>query len=292
LEPDQQERPRHAVADLLTATADSNNIEQQVMATTAITGTIYFETQTVFVPNPNLQSVGFGNSSLSFADGDYVGGTTTGCGYYGNGQIFFNNSPITTIASFTSGDVQGWAFNIPLGLFWVRNNTGGWLNDTLANQNPATNTGGISIPVSGTIFPTGAGFGGGGGSTSIFQLNASRQHFVNTPPSGYTAYDPNDPLGATINNTGSSSGTAGNNSSVGLPITTTAAKSFLLYEAQDWEGTGALIPPQNMAERFDSLVYSADQFIPTAGITGNRVQISGNVISDLWSVRIIELLSA
>jgi len=94
------------------------------------------------------------------------------------------------------------------------------------------------------------------------------------------------PLGATSNNNGTGSAASGTS------ITTTAANSWLLYQAHDWEGTGTLTPPTGMTERFDSLLYSADQLIASAGATGARSQTNANIASGRWAVRMVELLAA
>jgi len=94
------------------------------------------------------------------------------------------------------------------------------------------------------------------------------------------------PLAATSNNTGT--GTA----EVGTGITTTAANSWLLYEAHNWEGTGTLTPPAGMTERLDILVYSADELITAAGPTGNRSHANVNAGANPWAVRMVELLAA
>jgi hypothetical protein len=99
------------------------------------------------------------------------------------------------------------------------------------------------------------------------------------------------PLGATSNNV--TTGVAPQ-TSTGTGITTTAANSFLLWESHDWEGTGTLSPPSGMTERFDGLIYSADQLIASAGATGNRTQTNGNTTAtaEQWAVRMVELLAA
>ena len=94
------------------------------------------------------------------------------------------------------------------------------------------------------------------------------------------------PLGATSNNSGTGSAASGTS------ITTTAANSFLLYQAHDWEGSGTLTPPTGMTERFDSLLYSSDQLIAVAGATGTRSQTNANGGAGRWAVRMIELLAA
>lgn len=94
------------------------------------------------------------------------------------------------------------------------------------------------------------------------------------------------PIGATSNNNGTG-GTA-----TGTGITTTAANSYLLWASHDYEGTGTLSPPAGMTERFDSLLYTADQLIATASATGNRTQTNANLSALPWVVRMVELLAA
>ena len=94
------------------------------------------------------------------------------------------------------------------------------------------------------------------------------------------------PLAATSNNTGTGSAASGTS------ITTTAANSWLLYVAHDWEATSALTPPTGMTERFDNLVYVADQLIAAAGATGTRSQTNANTGTGRWAVRMVELLAA
>lgn len=101
------------------------------------------------------------------------------------------------------------------------------------------------------------------------------------------------PLGATANAT-TADGGAVSQTTVGPSITTTAANSFLLFETHNWTASGTLSPPSGMTERFDNLIYSADQLIAAAGATGTRTQTNGNVPSsaEQWSARMVELLSA
>lgn len=55
-------------------------------------------------------------------------------------------------------------------------------------------------------------------------------------------------------------------------VTTTIDKTELIYTGNNWENTGALSPPTGMRERFDGLVYWADEDRPDDGATGDRVQ--------------------
>ena len=97
------------------------------------------------------------------------------------------------------------------------------------------------------------------------------------------------PLGATLNNSASAGQT-----STGLSITTTAANSWLLYEAHCW-GDGAMSNPSSptmTADLNSTLIGSWHLLIATASATGNVTQTNGNTTSDPWATRMVELLAA
>ncbi len=107
------------------------------------------------------------------------------------------------------------------------------------------------------------------------------------------AYSSCSGIGAASTNTGFTNSASLPDISTGISITTTAPRSLLLWESHDWEATGAISPPSGMTERFDSLIYCADQQIASAGATGNRTQNNGNFIDgEPWAVRMVELLAA
>lgn len=63
------------------------------------------------------------------------------------------NGTNVNVGGFVQGDNVGIAVDMGAGLIWFRTNGGNWNNDILANQNPATGTGGISIAGIGTSYP-------------------------------------------------------------------------------------------------------------------------------------------
>lgn len=95
------------------------------------------------------------------------------------------------------------------------------------------------------------------------------------------------PLGADSGNTGIGT------TSTGTGITTTAAKSVLLWMGHDWgDTTNNLTPPTGMTERLDAVViYVADQMVETAGATGDRTMTNNSIFSNPWAVRMVELLA-
>jgi len=87
--------------------------------------------------------VGIADSGETFSDGNYLGLTTHEVGYYPNGWIGYNGSWYGPLGAWGLNDVL--CFAVDSGnKWWVRVNGGGWNNDVIANQNPATNTGGSS----------------------------------------------------------------------------------------------------------------------------------------------------
>ena len=117
-------------------------------------------------------------------NGIYPGKTSTGVGYLANGVIQKNDTTITTVASFTTGDVIGMALDLDnLTLAFYKNNT---------------------LQYTATALPTGTYFSGVGeynGSTST--VNFGQRPFAYTAPSGYKALCtqnlPTPTIGATSN---------------------------------------------------------------------------------------------
>lgn len=104
-----------------------------------------------------ITTVDFGSPS-----GRYYMGVVNSTFVLGSPMVNVNNAaysrtggPPSALAGFNSVNVLvvGWAQGDNLGMavdfgnsnIWFRTNGGNWNNDVLANQNPATNTGGISI---------------------------------------------------------------------------------------------------------------------------------------------------
>jgi Right handed beta helix region len=76
----------------------------------------------------------------------------------------------------------------------------------------------------------------------------------------------------------------------GTGVTTTAVNELLVYLQTNWDGTGTLTPPTGMTERFDGIVYIADEGIGTVGATGNRTQTLAS--TNPWSAFMVALKPA
>jgi hypothetical protein len=70
-------------------------------------------------------------------------------------------------------------------------------------------------------------------------------------------------------------------------VTTTQGNTKLLYSGHNWNNSGTLSPPTGMTERFDGLLYSADEDRPTAGATGTRSQTQAAL--NPWQAYLIAL---
>jgi hypothetical protein len=92
--------------------------------------------------------------------------------------------------------------------------------------------------------------------------------------------------------TGNQSMSSTNSANMGGPLTqhdrvTTTIKTKLLYTGHNWDNTQTLNPPTGMTERFDELVYLADEERLTAGATGNRTQALP--VDGAWAAFLIAL---
>jgi hypothetical protein len=73
-------------------------------------------------------------------------------------------------------------------------------------------------------------------------------------------------------------------------VTTTQVNTKLVYTGHNWTGSGTITPPTGMTERFDGLVYLADEDRPTAGATGDRTQALAS--PGAWSAYLFALEGA
>lgn len=96
--------------------------------------------------------------------GHFLGGDTShqSVGWFGDGRVFINNVVVTTIATLGVNNTLekvGLCLDLTNNKLWIgRGNSDGtisWNNDVIANQNPATNTGGVdisSVTANGALF--------------------------------------------------------------------------------------------------------------------------------------------
>jgi hypothetical protein len=102
-----------------------------------------------------------------------------------------------------------------------------------------------------------------------------RHDGVHTTELAITCYSGVDTVG-TIEAVSVNSNTAppveSTNVATAFGVTTTSDATLLIWSGHNWDGTGTLAPPTGMTERFDGVVYVADEDRPVAGATGDRTQ--------------------
>ena len=103
-------------------------------------GKYYWKTVVTTEALPTAVAQGFGNASASLTA--LVGTDSGGLSWGGDGNIRCNGALITTIQTWIQGDTLAFALDLDHSKIWFQANGGNWNNDILANQNPATNTGG------------------------------------------------------------------------------------------------------------------------------------------------------
>lgn len=148
------------------------------------TGFYYYEVVVSASTNIGLIIFGIGNASTNL--NSFAGSDNNSIGYGGDGKIWLNGAnPVAAIQTHAVGDTVAVATDETHTKMWFKNVTtaSGWNNDILANQNPATNTGGISFSTmaAGPWFPAASIDTSGDVLTANFGATAYSQ----TPPSGF-----------------------------------------------------------------------------------------------------------
>lgn len=200
---------------VVTTTLDPNNKSSTIVLSN---GNLTSTCITALTPEPQVFSVGtrssgkahlevtFTNYGGSFQFGigvgslsnhsltTYAGGDNFSVGMWfssANVRAFGGNAIQTTYSGIgaSEGDVIAFEIDISLSKIWVKNVTqgSGWNGDILANQDPATNTGGFdgstwlgSVPL---VICIGPEFVGGSET-----LNAGGSPFAMTPTTGFTVW--------------------------------------------------------------------------------------------------------
>jgi hypothetical protein len=161
------------------------------------TGKFYWEESITLVTSVGT---GVGNTSSSSSMG-YLGSGTDSISYYQDGSVLGNTGGalLATLATFGSV-VMCTALDLINNKIWWRPGTAAnWNNDIIGNQNPATNTGGISIVQSGMTIISNAvvpGFDVFATNDALTAAFASSS-WLGTPPSGFGPFDP-DLMGAMV----------------------------------------------------------------------------------------------
>lgn len=136
--------------------AGTTNVYRAGRSDTSITGTqkMYWECHIDSLTGTIGESaVGVCNVSNTFDDGAYLGVQATAMAYYDDGTVIQNNATLTTLAVPVAGNTICIALDRGNNKIWFRIGNGGWNNDVIANQNPASNIGGLSTSTMGDVFP-------------------------------------------------------------------------------------------------------------------------------------------
>jgi hypothetical protein len=166
----------------LTATTSTGGFQLVGSTVSKSSGLFYCEMTLTY--NGANRVFGLSNNSESLSN--FAGASVNSIGWIiSDGRIFLNNAVLTTIASLgaASANVASMAVDFTHSKIWFRVDAGNWNNDILANQNPATNTGGISI----------AGLAGASlyfpaanpGTSDNFTANFGATAYAQSVPSGF-----------------------------------------------------------------------------------------------------------
>lgn len=142
--------------------------------------------------NASTGSYGVANTSLAM-QGTAVGGDANGTGYNpiaggasGN-SVFNSGSNILGVGTVNQGTIVMLCINSARTKFWVYSPvSANWNGDVIGNQNPATNTGGVTVP-SGTLYWAMSFFEVLGATNITWNFGATS--FSNTLPSGFCSQD-------------------------------------------------------------------------------------------------------
>jgi hypothetical protein len=134
----------------------------------------------------NSIMVGFSNASQSLTSS--LGSINNdSLAWYRQGQVVLAASTLDTISAYTADDaILCLAIDFDNEKFWARPSTdANWNDDVLANQNPATNTGGISFSTidAGPYFLTMVVYSQGG---DVYTLNTGASSYAGVRPAGFT----------------------------------------------------------------------------------------------------------
>jgi hypothetical protein len=154
----------------------------------------YFEATLTTLPGGSTFGPGIGIANSSALDSQYLGQTTAGIGYYlKNGDVLISASHVATYYTLTQGATVGVAVDFVNQKVWFTKDGLTWNDDILANQNPATNTGGAPLTnqifapsgVYSTVYPA---FGNGDASGTSMTANFGASPFAFALPAGFVPW--------------------------------------------------------------------------------------------------------
>jgi hypothetical protein len=133
-------------------TATSLSISRSAVRTiaSASSGKVYWEISVNDVDLGGGQAIGIANSTFA-VEATQLGEDGNSIGLYGDGGVQYAGAALgANVDPFTTGDVVSVALDIGNGKIWFRVNAGNW--NANASANPATNTGGKTVSVTGALY--------------------------------------------------------------------------------------------------------------------------------------------
>jgi hypothetical protein len=177
-------------ANKLTATASSAaTLDSAGIATIAIaTGqSIYAEVVCNSKSGTAEPGVGLANASFTFGAGNYLGIDTNSLCLFQSNSVWYNNAHVFTADSFGAGDtirVSVKKLDADTLHVWFATNSEDWNGDPTAD--PATDTGGFTVSISGDVY---IAYNVDFASSTATQFTLVQPgSFTNDAPSGFTEY--------------------------------------------------------------------------------------------------------
>jgi hypothetical protein len=144
----------------LTARYNSSGSNVNAFGTISKSAGLFYHELRINTKGAGHEFIGYANNSFSTAISQALGNDVAknSVGWWSTGEVKIGGSTLTTIATYATGSVLGLCLDLTHSKVWfgvISGSTVLWNNDVLANQNPATNTGGISISTitAGALFP-------------------------------------------------------------------------------------------------------------------------------------------
>jgi hypothetical protein len=164
------------LTDTGTTTADST-----ARATGSLTaGGKFFWSYAVATIDTARPGVGIANATANLAT--FLGQDFNSIGYQPSGTVLINSAVFATLASYTAPATIDVAVDLTNSKIWFRPNGGNWNNS--GSDNPATNTGGLSLATlnAGPYFPAAYV-----SNTSALTANFGASAFTYAAPSGFVS---------------------------------------------------------------------------------------------------------
>ncbi len=176
----------------LTATglADTNPNGYSVRSTNPrSSGKVFSQFTVTLISGGGNGNWGIGVSNSIPVTGSAIGADANSIGTYPqNGNVVTNNGSLGFIGHALPGDIIDQAADIDNRKIWWRTVSstvpGNWNNDILANQNPATNTGGFAMPSGALMAMFTTGLASDVGQTTANFIGP----FTTSTPGGFSAY--------------------------------------------------------------------------------------------------------